>query len=108
MAYTPNLIGKFPQGSLVAGNEIEAGLPNITGYFHGVNGGIYHSGNSMPDNTGAIFLIGECRGFMDLGTNDYFDNGTYKLDASISSAIYGRSSTVQPPAATVLYYIRAK
>ncbi|MCR4944750.1 MAG: phage tail protein, partial [Clostridium sp.] len=34
MAYTPNLIGKFPQGSLTAGNEIKAGLPNSIGSFY--------------------------------------------------------------------------
>ncbi len=33
---------------------------------------------------------------------------TLTIDASRCSAIYGKSTTVQPPAVTARYYIRAK
>ena len=33
---------------------------------------------------------------------------SWQLDASRSSAIYGKSETVQPPAISVIYIIRAK
>ena len=86
------------KGKQVAGTTVEAGLPNITGYIeiskHGgtntwwnwsgalysSNNGIRHAGNGQLDNTK--------------------DNWNSALDfnASRSNPIYGKSSTVQPPA----------
>lgn len=100
MAYTPNLIGKFPQGSLTAGNEIEAGLPNITGY-------------TFADNY-AIGLTGGAMYFKYIGHNNLDGGpsnagGLVMFDASRCSSVYRNDiTTVQPPAITVLYYIRAK
>ena len=99
---------RFLQGSSAGGTYKEAGLPNITGYFYGINGGFRKSGGEMPSDKGAFSVYGIYYGFMDLGITDYYDGGIYKFDASRSNPIYGASETVQPPAMTVRYYIRAK
>lgn len=80
--------------SYAAGGTVEAGLPNITGSFtadvrmnnHAVSGA-FTAGDWLA-STGASSS----------------DSRVYKfsLDASRSSAIYGRSNTVQPAA----YYVR--
>lgn len=66
----------------------QAGLPNITGTFteHGNTGGLQCTGAF----TG--------KGFIGLGSNSGFasDGGRVTMNASLSSSIYGRSSTVQP------------
>ena len=100
MAYTPNLIGKFPQGSLIAGNEIEAGLPNITGYTFADN---YASGSTA----GAMYFKNTGHTTLEQGSGH--SAGLIIFDASRCSSVYRNNfTTVQPPAVTVLYYIRAK
>lgn len=102
MAYTPNLIGKFPQGSLIAGNEIEAAVPNIFGEAFDIHfGGAY-------GNTGALkyYVSGYHKSE---GGNNSGLQGVLVFNASTISPTYKDGcSTVQPPAITVLYYIRAK
>jgi hypothetical protein len=81
------------------GDLVEAGLPNITGSVasgrFGVYNGRYYSGAftvNPQDGYGAASNTGE----------------TYAMrvnfDASISSSIYGNSSTVQPPATQMYLY----
>ena len=91
----PNLIDKFVQGSDISGTEKEAGLPNITGT------GIAYEGSITP--TGAFYYqgSGQCP------TNVYADRRVLRFDASLSNAIYGNSDTVQPPALTMVYIIKA-
>ena len=91
----PNLIDKFVQGSDISGTEKEAGLPNITGT------GIAYEGSITP--TGAFYHqgIGQCP------SNAYSDRRILRFDASRSNAIYGNSDTVQPPALTMVYIIKA-
>jgi hypothetical protein len=72
-----------------ANTTIEAGLPNITGYAGltkngGMNGAFYEGNQGRSAGKGDTFSTLEC----------YFD-------ASRSSSIYGRSSTVQPAAYVV-------
>ena len=88
------------EGFDVAGTYIEAGLPNITaGYFlNWYAGSLGYSGALYCASVGGSWL-GE-------GTSyrihyDYFN-------AARCSAVYGRSTTVQPSAYTVRYYIKAK
>jgi len=73
-----------------ANSTIEAGLPNITGTFQ--DGNEYGSSDQL---SGAFYRT-------DLpGHTPYDGNGYPKragFDASRSNEIYGRSSTVQPPA----------
>lgn len=100
----PNLTDKFVQGSGTAGTVKSAGLPNITatiknddviGIFAGINvtasGSFSVSGSKCNRNATAI----------DARWPNRMD-----FDASRSSSIYGNSSTVQPPALTMRYYIK--
>ena len=85
------------------GRSVDAGLPNITGQYSAselterartvyATGALYDAGahpscnyNAGGDNNGAPGMIG--------------------LDASLSSAVYGKSSTVQPYSVKKLLYI---
>lgn len=97
----PNLTDRFIQGSDTGGTVKNAGLPNITGALslpglsHG-DGGNY-VGALYYENTGAKNGAIESPdvGRVDIG-----------IDASRSSSIYGASTTVQPPALTMRYYIK--
>lgn len=99
----PDLVDKFVEGSGNAGTEKNAGLPAIEGSFtvrgcQQVNAlsesGVFALSTAAVSNTGAN--IGT-------GTN----NGRIvSFDASKASAIYGNSTTVQPPALTMLYIIK--
>ena len=81
-------------GDQVFGTYVAPGLPNITGSFSGVQ---LQSGAK-----GAFYSTG---GRVSEGGDDW---GGYVvgLDASRSSAIYGASDTVQPPAAAVNFIIK--
>ena len=84
-----------------AGTTIEAGLPHITGYFS-----IRHAGR-LPGTDGAFYIqsiasapavhFGEC------GNRDCHG---VSFSASRSNAIYGNSTTVQPPAYVVTVWKR--
>lgn len=103
---------------LINGTVKEAGLPNITGEIHN------DPGDGMSDNdsiepfdsaesgeiTGA-FIKGPVKGYhLCLPFKDAIINYAPEyigFDASRSSAIYGKSDTVQPPSVTVRYLIKA-
>lgn len=95
----PNLVDKFIQGSTASGEEKEAGLPNITGTF-------YHDPNVRLSLSGAFSYTGGS--FINL-QNDAANkkSGYVSFDASKSNSIYGKSTTVQPPALTMVYIIKA-
>lgn len=93
----PNYSGKFLQmdTSKTIGQNIEAGLPNITGNF---------TYNAEITNTVECFYIdGQAN---HSGNRIHKGNSTICFDASRSSSIYGNSSTVQPPASIVNYFIK--
>lgn len=95
----PNLIDKFAQGSTTVGTYLEAGLPNITG---NINNGNYCFGASVIN--GAFKAFSEKPGSTpNIGSSSLWDIG---FDASRSNDIYGNSSTVQPPALTLLPCIK--
>ena len=105
----PDLIGKVPWGSSSqVGTTIEAGLPNITGLatYVGTDGGNNSSSEKYPDRGALYFSIYYQNGRI----NTLALSGTSKrdlmFDASRSSAIYGKSATVQPPALSLLPCIR--
>lgn len=87
-----------------AGTTVEAGLPNITGYF---NSRPHMTGN---ENAGGPITRADGKLFVhSLQASDKMDNSmmetdtSYKndvvfFDASRSNPIYGASDTVQPPA----------
>jgi len=92
----PNLTDKFIQGSGTAGNIKAAGLPNITGrasfqpHSSTLNG-------AFSSGSGGSGVAGGGSGFW---------SGCTQFDASKSNSIYGASTTVQPPAVTMRFYIR--
>ena len=99
----PNLIDRFIQGSETVGTVLDAGLPNITGMATFVNSdGVDQVYN--PD-TGCFYW-----GQYAYGNKAVNTAGTGKRDlkfnASRSNGIYGKSSTVQPPALCLLPCIR--
>jgi len=89
----PNLIDRVAWGTKTAVGEYkEAGLPNITGTFDGnVNDG-------TARKTGAFYT----KDYLSYGADGDSGGGTVGFDASLSNAIYGRSTTVQPPALALL------
>lgn len=93
----PNLTDRFIQGSGTAGTKKDAGLPNITATAD-VTQGASRSYNA----TGAFYQTDNGNG----GNWDTAASCKLNLNASRSSSIYGKSSTVQPPALTMRYYIK--
>ena len=98
----PDLRGRFLQEKEVPGQKIEAGIPNISGGFSAAN-----LNSSSGNTTGPFsFKNSSAIGHQDGGSNDVF-RLNFSFDASLASPVYGRSDTVQPPAYTVRYLIRA-
>ena len=81
------------------GDLIEAGLPNITGQIgHGVTDGYGNTDNGFI--TASLYSANNrAQGGAGFRVEDW------SFDASRSSSIYGNSTTVQPQAIKVLYYI---
>lgn len=102
----PDYRNHFLEGSSAAGTVIEAGLPNITGTF-GQDDYVGYPNYSPKKFSGAFYSKGYISG--GLSKDGGVSNGLYltNIDASRCSPIYGRSSTVQPPAVTVRYLIKA-
>lgn len=97
----PNLSGKFAQcktAFLAVGTEVEAGLPNITGRFVQAN---YENDYTQ----GAFYQTGQTG-----GPCAHKSDSRYLgfFDASRSSAVYGKSETVQPPAYVLNFLIKAE
>ena len=97
----PNLTGRFLEGALEAGEYKEAGLPNITGSFSTKDNVIY------PGTSSGAFLqdaYGSGVPYASLTGSSYLQR--MNIDASRSSAIYGKSTTVQPKSITCKYIMR--
>jgi len=89
-----------------ANTTIDAGLPNITGGF-GASIPDYHSETA----SGAFIPNGPIdypNAITRVGNTESQDIYGYYLDASRSSAIYGNSDTVQPPAYVINVWRRTK
>ena len=93
----PNLTDKFIQGSGTAGTVKSAGLPNILGSL-----GLSH----LAANGGTGALRYDTGGAANYGYDASSNGINVRFDASLSNEIYGNSSTVQPPALTMRYYIK--
>ena len=92
----PNLIGRYPLGATSdIGGLVEAGLPNITGTF---GGNRYYNASGAFAYTGSTHVRGSSRsgGAME-GVN---------FNASRSSSVYGKSTTVTPPSCKLLPCIK--
>ena len=109
----PNLVDKFIQGSTISGTEKEAGLPNIEGSITKTTTGT--GDNFLADNTASGLSINGALSIkqyktvksMANGEESYSSPASIDFDASKSNAIYGNSDTVQPPALTMVYIIKA-
>lgn len=104
----PNLVDKFIQGNAVAGTEHSAGLPNITGSFdilYATNNVsiIRASEGAFSSPASAVY---ESSSFLQTGSSGTNVRYQQPFDASKSDAIYGNSTTVQPPALTMQYIIK--
>lgn len=93
-----NVTKRFLQPGSNAGNQVEAGLPNISGWLSDINsggitcGGAFYYANTSThkaNNTAAI-------------------SGGWGFSASLSNPIYGKSLTVQPPSQLVHICIKYK
>lgn len=91
----PNFINRTFWGGSSSGAVLNAGLPNITGWL-APNSNISSSGSFYDDGTN--------------NSNGYGGNvlahRKIAFDASRSNAIYGRSTTVQPPAVQTIICIK--
>lgn len=83
------------------GDYVEAGLPNIEGVITGFSGLQLYGHAAGGYSSGCIKGEGSAR--MNQGEGN-FGQGV-KIDASLSSPIYGKSDTVQPYATKKLLYI---
>lgn len=92
----PNTVARFLEGGIGAGTYYEAGLPNITGNISAFRS--YISGAFVGSNNTDRY-----DGWED--NKDEYAVST-SFDASRSNSIYGASTTVQPPAMTVIYCIK--
>lgn len=92
----PNTVARFLEGGIGAGTYYEAGLPNITGNISAFKSSI--SGAFVGSNN-----TNRYDGWED--NKDEYAVST-SFDASRSNSIYGASTTVQPPAMTVIYCIK--
>lgn len=96
----PDYRNRFLEGSAAPGRVLEAGLPNISGRTWGV---MYDS-FATPSGPFTYRYENGKSGVRDL--NGYAAYWIY-FDASRCSSVYGKSSTVQPPAVTVRWLIKA-
>ena len=102
----PDYRNRFLEGSATPNKVIEAGLPNITGKFLADDLTLHPDNNKIPQG---CFVDSGVIEHVDWGSS--WDNrshgGWLSFNASLSSAIYGKSDTVQPPATTVRWLIKA-
>ena len=97
----PNLNARFLEGTTGTPRTFkDAGLPNITGRLRRFTG---WEGDYQPEGS---FYFSANNGGHSPGSDDY-SSPDFSFDASRSSAIYGKSTTVQPASYTVRYYIKA-
>ena len=97
----PDYRNRFLEGSAAPGTIKEAGLPNISGTTW------YTLWRSYAKPSGPFTYAVERRNGTGNSDSSNFSNYWVYFDASRCSSIYGRSSTVQPPAVTVKYLIKA-
>ena len=108
----PNLVDKFVEGSATAGTVKSAGLPNITGTAHALLGPNSRIAWDTKDPsiglTGPFYATGKYGNYASGQTTSGEKNLPQNLnfDASRSNPIYGKSTTVQPPALTMRYIIK--
>ena len=94
-----NITKRFLQPGDNAGILMEAGLPNLTG-------AITTSGANLSGNSGVFYSDTSATNRDDV--LDTKGNKVLKFDASRSSSVFGKSTTVQPPSQIVHICIKYK
>ena len=110
----PNLINKFIQGNNTVGTVKNAGLPNITGTqflgWQDTSAGtlIFASSSGTGAFTGPTYKAITNQKYLGPSANNAASShrNVLNFNASKSSSIYGASTTVQPPALTMIYIIK--
>lgn len=102
----PDYRNRFLEGSGAAGTVLEAGLPNITGVVDGYRLGCSDEYTRMNSSSGAFSGYGKA-GKSYGAQGNWHRSMPITFNASLSNPIYGNSTTVQPPAVTVKYFIKA-
>ena len=95
-----NVTGKFLQPGENVGNKVDAGLPNITG-------GVYINGGDLNGAYGA-FANDITRGNRHTANTWVNNISGVSINASRSSPLFGKSSTVQPSSQIVHICIKYK
>ena len=96
----PNMTGRVLMGGEQV-KSIEAGLPNITGSIHNITD--FSDSADTANLSGALSIIAENSDWIISNTNTSNKIITgLDFDASKSNPIYGASTTVQPPAITMV------
>lgn len=97
----PDYRNRFLEGSSAPGTIKEAGLPNISGSTWGT------FWRSFANPSGPFtYAIENSKGTGDHPSSNFSSYWIY-FDASRCSSVYGKSTTVQPPAVTVRWLIKA-
>lgn len=96
----PDYRNRFLEGSATPGKVLAAGLPNISGRTWGV----MYDPFAIPSGP---FTYRYENGQSGVRNMDQFAAYWIYFDASRCSSVYGKSTTVQPPAVTVKYLIKA-
>ena len=103
--------GAFIEGaddSHKAGDNIDAGLPDIVGYFNVNNGSLYY-GKGYGEAFSGPFTEGAINTNVSGGTVNIGQQMTgLWFHASKANPIYGKSNTVQPKAYVSHYWLRVK
>lgn len=100
----PNLDGRFLQGTTdtsQVGKYVEAGLPNITGGATSIFFGYTSSFDGVFWRAGESVIARD-------PTSDVWNHryGTLAIDASKGNAVYGNSTSIQPPALLLMPCIK--
>ena len=106
----PNLIDKFAQGSTTVGTVKSSGLPNINGYAAPLALNPEGSGGYPLEcnSSGAFYPFSNDYNCLKITNLEYIPhrNAGIVFDASRANSTYGNSTTVQPPALTLLPCIK--
>lgn len=94
----PNLTDRFIQGHGTAGAVKAAGLPNLNGYIGGM------AWRAEDPSASGVFEM--TIAYTSAVSGDKKGVNSVYFNASLSNSTYGASSTVQPPALTMRYYIK--
>lgn len=101
----PDLIDKFVEGSATVGTEKTAGLPNITGGTSTQIRTVKSAKNGTETWSGAIGVGDSYASSIATDGSSNIGIQSLRFNASKSNAIYGNSTTVQPPALTMKPFI---